>query len=137
MGAKWLSAGVYSTMKENEPMDYPKNLAGRTAWKFVNYGYSLMLNSHATRATYCKKNRGAIRKPATYLIVADADIGGSDLGASNYRWCTKWGGSSTGGDAGRGIWFGHDSLRANINFADDPTETLKKGQVSNDFFYID
>ncbi len=132
---RWVSTGVYSTMMENGPMDCPNNSAGRAGWKYVDYGYNLMLNSHATRGAYVKKNRGAIQRPASYLIFADANISGSDLGASNYTWCTKWDGTSDG-SIGQGIWFGHGFL-ANINFADGHVAALKKNQVSNDFFYID
>ncbi len=120
-------------MSPDSPLNCLSNDAGRERWKYADYGYNVMPNDHATKSAYGSRPRTFAYEPTMLLIFADAALVGSDLGASNYKWCTKWDGSST---AGQGIWFGHGKL-ANIAFSDGHVESKLKDEVSDDNFYMD
>ncbi len=128
----WIKSGVTSAVQPGGPMDCPSNDAGRANAKWSDYGFNVMPNDHATPGAYGSRPRTAADLPDQLLIFADANLSGSDLGPTNYKWCTKWDGSGT---VGEGIWFGHGKL-ANIAFSDGHVEAFGKDGVKDDFFYV-
>ena len=130
--------GTNISMSPDSPLNCPSNDYGRAAWKYADYGYNVMPNDHATKAAYVTRPRTFANQLDKLLIFADACITGSDLGASNYKWCTQWDGTGNlvSGNADKGIWFGHGK-NANIAYGDGHVESKLKEEISNDNFYMD
>jgi prepilin-type N-terminal cleavage/methylation domain-containing protein/prepilin-type processing-associated H-X9-DG protein len=113
------------------PLDCPINTKGFAAWKYADYGYNLMPSEYPKPGLYGEIKRSVVKNTSGLIFFADAYRTGSDLGANNYPWCTKWDNSEN--DA-KGMEWCHSGA-SNCVFLDGHAEFKRKVNVSNSNYY--
>lgn len=122
-------------------LNCPSNQSGRVngSWPYADIAVNLMPTNHASKAKYDDWPRTKAVRPSSLITFACCNLSttSTDIGASNYSYCTPWDGSGTGGQANCGMWFGHNKF-CNVAFCDGHVGSLTRGQVSdNENFYMD
>jgi prepilin-type processing-associated H-X9-DG protein/prepilin-type N-terminal cleavage/methylation domain-containing protein len=132
----YLNAKYRDTIKPGNVLDCPTNTAGLAGYTCIDYGYNVMPSQYPGPSIGYSSNYPATRCKASRLIIfADANIGGTGLGASTYTWCSKWDNSdpsaivnSTGRPAG--VEWCHGKT-ANFVYLDGHVRSHKKEELSN------
>ncbi len=122
----------FKGIKPGGPVDCPVNNKGWAGWTYADYGYNQLPSVYPKSGTYGRVKRNQVARPSTLLTFADAYRTGSDLGATNYSYCTKWD-YRMNSDL-TGMYFPHAN-RGGVAFLDGHVAMHNLGEISNDNFY--
>ena len=113
------------------PLDCPINKKGWSGYTYEDYAYNQMPSQYPKPGFYGSVKRCAVRNPSELFLFVDAYRTGSEIGANDYTWCTKWDNSDADG---KGMEWCHDGA-SNCVFLDGHVKFRRKTDVSNSNFY--